>query len=85
MDEKHEQQIKQIMSEMDCDRGFACYESGFENLCSVKLIAGGAVLECLGEGCPRQYLAQCPFRMSFGFSYVCNCPLRAYVAKHLGK
>jgi len=74
---EHRKQIEQIVKSMDCPRDLACYKSGFKALPASKLIAGGKLVECL-EPKPG-----CRFRLPFGYSTICLCPLNAYIAKNL--
>ena len=73
-------QIKQIMEVMKCPRDFACYRSKFEKLSRVKRLVDGEVIECLEEA-----RTTCKFGLTFGDSFLCTCPLRLYIAKHLRK
>ena len=44
-----------------------------------ELVGLEGLVECL-EGNPF-----CEFSLSFGYSWFCQCPIRVYVAKELGK
>ncbi len=74
---EHKGPIEQIISEMECPKDFICYESGFENLSKIKLIADGERIVCLGENPLR-----CKFTLCYGSLTLCQCPLRNYVAKN---
>ena len=63
---------------MECPKGFKCAKSGFDKLCRAKDIGLENYLECLEEN-PDD----CPFALSFGYSYMCDCPLRVYLEKKL--
>ncbi len=78
--EKHKRQIERIINEKKCPKDFECYKSGFENLCKAKDIGLRGFVECLEKN-PRA----CKFSLSFGYSYFCQCPLRIYIVKELGK
>ena len=80
MEEEHKKQIEKIISGMECPKDFTCYKSGFEDLCKAKDIGIESFLECLEEN-PRD----CKFLLSFGYGYLCHCPLRCYIAKKLRK
>ena len=75
---ENEAQIKRIMSQMDCIRNFACYTSGFKDVCSVRIIAEGKLLECTEEN--KQ---NCQHGFSFSGKRLCKCMLRHYLAKNM--
>lgn len=77
---EHRKQIDKIMAEITCRKHFRCVESGFENLCKARDFGGNNYLDCL-EADP----AECPFAMRFDDQHLCECPLRVYLAKKLGK
>ena len=79
-EEAREREIDRIKSETDCRRGFECCGEGTEVLCNAKYIAGGAIVDCSEAGCKRK--DNCTYRMAFGFGYICNCPVRKYMARH---
>ncbi|MHC4541097.1 MAG: hypothetical protein ACYS74_15160, partial [Planctomycetota bacterium] len=72
-------QIEEIVHEMDCPKDFACYRSGFTDLCKVKKAATSPWLVC-SEVQPQR----CRFALPIGHAYFCQCRLRHYVAKALG-
>jgi hypothetical protein len=74
--QKQQAQIEEIISDMECRRGFKCYKSGFENLCKIRIFRGGDLRECLET---KSWL--CKFSFSFGNGFFCKCPLRKYIAK----
>jgi len=76
--EEHKRQIEEIIGGMKCPRDFKCCEGGFANVCKAKDIGIESFLECLEEN-PQT----CKFALSFGYSYLCQCPLRVYIAKKL--
>ena len=75
--QEHKGHIEQIIGEMECPKNFKCYESGFENLGNIKLIADGERVECLGENQLR-----CKFALFYGSLTLCQCPIRNYIAKN---
>lgn len=75
--QEHDSKIQEIMREMQCPRDFECYKSGFENLSKVRIIGDNALIECLEEKAQT-----CNFGLSFGYGYMCRCPLRKYIAKN---
>jgi hypothetical protein len=80
--EVEREQLKEIMSEMSCKRDFECYKHGFENLCDGKLV-GEDFLKCerTNSNCSEEKRRNCDFSISFGYGFVCRCPMRVYVAK----
>lgn len=79
METSFEEKVEKIKQEMDCPYGFACCESGFQNLCQGEVIAEYYV-KCDDENCSP---AKCIFSISFGYSYFCKCPLRVLVCREL--
>ena len=65
---------------MTCSKGFECFKSGFENLCRVRIVGDGKVIECSPEN--RQ---SCEYRFGFMDKTFCKCRLRYYIAKNLNK
>jgi hypothetical protein len=80
--EKHHEEIKKIMADMTCPKDFICYTSGFENenMCRVKDIGLDGFVDCSQEA---PFIQMCSFSLSFGKNYLCTCPLRIYLVKHL--
>lgn len=76
--EEHRRGIEKIKSSMKCPKGFACYNSNFENLCKVRNIGEGKIIECSPEN-----QAPCVYRFTFMGKIFCKCPLRYYVARNL--
>lgn len=74
---EHKGPIEQIISEMECPKNFICYESDFENLSKIKLIADGERIVCLEEN-----PLTCKFALCYGSLMLCQCPLRNYIAKN---
>lgn len=78
---EQDREIKAIISAMDCQYGFPCYESRFEKLIPVQIFRGANVIRC-------QHMARrsCQYGSVFGDGIVfCKCPLRTYVAFELGR
>lgn len=80
MDENHKKEIEKIIGQMQCPKGFQCYKSGFETLCKAKAIGQ----EQLQLVCLEKKPLECKF-LSVKKGYICECPLRIYLAKHLNK
>jgi len=75
--QEHESKIREIIGGMKCKKDFECYRSGFENLCKVKIGVDAMLIDCKEENANN-----CDFSLSFGFGYICTCPLRKYIAKN---
>ena len=80
MEKQPNNQMKKIIGCLQCPKDFRCYKSGFRKLCKAKNIGLKEYLECLEEN-----PTECVFSLSFGYSYLCKCPLRVYIAKVLKK
>ena len=80
--EVEREQLKEIMSEMSCKKNFECYKCGFENLCNGEPV-GGHFVKCerANSKCSEEKRLNCDFSISFGYGFVCRCPIRIYVAK----
>lgn len=80
MGQDHKKEIEQIMSQFKCPKDFGCYKSGFKVLCKAKDIGIESFLECLEEH-PRS----CRFSLPFDTGHLCECPIRIYISKYLGR
>ena len=79
-DEELEKEIAEIVGDFQCPKNFRCYRSGFENLCKAKVAGTEAQLLICLEKHPKK----CRF-LNLAGGYVCECPLRVYIAKKLKK
>ena len=79
-DKGTETEIEEIIGGMKCPKDFRCYQSGLEVLCKAKDIGLDTYLQCM-----EVYPKRCSFSVAFGYSHLCECPLRAYIAKKLKK
>ena len=77
---KIHEDMENIMTGMECAKGFKCYASGFNNLCHAKDIGIELFVECL-----ERRTNECKFSLLFGQSHLCQCPLRVYLSKKLKK
>ena len=75
MTDEEKIKIKEIMAEMKCPKNFKCAENNFKDLCDAKGLGIDSYLYCLDAE-----VKECPFAFPFGFSYMCSCPLRVYLA-----
>ncbi len=80
MDESARRKIAEIMGQMDCPKAFKCAKTGFEALCKAEDIGLDSMLKCL-----ETYPMACKFAVPFGHGHFCQCPLRVFVAKSLGR
>ena len=80
MEQRHEQEIEKIISQIACPKDFTCYKERFHSLCKTKDVGLESYVQCLDDNPNR-----CTFSVRYGYSYYCRCPLRVYVAKNLGK
>lgn len=80
MERDFKKEIEEILGQMQCPKDFECYKSGFEALCKARYVGGELFLECLEETPQR-----CKFSLFLGRSHLCQCPLRAYIAKKFKK
>ncbi|MHC4145475.1 MAG: hypothetical protein ACYSUD_11930 [Planctomycetota bacterium] len=79
--EDQEREIKAIMADMECPKGFRCYESGFEDLAPVEAFPRDNIVECR-----KSEEWYCPMALASSASKIfCKCPLRRYVALELGR
>jgi hypothetical protein len=80
MEENDRKKIEEIIGQLSCPKNFKCATSGFENLCKAKDIGIDNHLLCLDNTS-----FWCKFSLRFKDEHLCSCPLRIYLAKHLGK
>ncbi|MFW6127617.1 MAG: hypothetical protein ACOC6M_00390 [Halobacteriota archaeon] len=76
-------EIEEIMENMECAKDFKCYRSGFKDLCEPKGTVTDSYIEC-GGNCPSEPHL-CEFRVLFGHSSLCSCPLRNFIYRRLRK
>ncbi len=80
MENEVKKKIEKLMKVLQCPKDFICYKSGLETLCKAKKFGIHSLLECLEEN-PQE----CPFSITFKTASFCECPLRIYIRKTLGK
>ena len=80
MKEEDRKKLEKIISQLDCLKNFKCAASDFENLCKAEDIGIDNYVLC-HDG--TTYL--CGFSLKVGQENLCSCPVRIYLAKHLGK
>jgi hypothetical protein len=62
----------------DCTNGFSCLSGESGGLCEIEQDVGGKVLfvRCMNR--------DCSYRMSFGYGYICTCPVRREIYHRYG-
>ncbi len=80
MEQDLETELQEIMGGVTCPKDFKCYKSGLENLCKAEDVGLQWYLLCL-EPQPQE----CKFSVLIENKYLCECPLRVYLAKKLKK
>lgn len=71
--------IEDIIDGIKCPNDFDCYKKEIEDLCKAKDFGLSDFLECLEKK------PECKFSVPYGSWYLCECPLRIYIAKKLKK
>jgi hypothetical protein len=80
MRQELEKRLRKAIGDLHCPKNFKCHVRGFENICKAQDTGLETFLECLEER-PND----CPFSLSFGGMFLCECPLRVYIGKKLKK
>ncbi len=73
-------ELHEIVGEFKCPKDFVCYKSGFEILCKAKDVGRESFLLC-----KEKKPWECKFSLAVDYEYICECPLRIYIAKKLKK
>ena len=79
-DKAFEKEIGGIVDGLECAKNFKCYRSDFKNICKAELVGTEPLLLVCLEKIPQK----CKF-LDLKGGYLCNCPLRIYIAKNLRK
>ncbi len=80
MEQDYKKEMEEILDQFKCPKDFECYKSGLKTLCKAKQIGNEIFLECL-EDIPQR----CKFALFLARSYLCQCPLRIYIAEKFRK
>jgi len=80
LNDTQKKEIEKLVGEMQCPKGFVCYESGFKMLCKAKEHGLKSFLKCLEDSD-----TYCHFSISFGGERFCRCPLRVYISREIKK
>ena len=78
MEQDYKKEIEEIINAFECPKDFECYKSGFEVLCNARDVGLELFVECLEKN-----PVWCKFSISYGYSYLCDCPLRVFISKKL--
>ena len=78
--QEHRNRLEEVISGVECPKGFICYKSGFTRLGKVAGIKKDGFLECLEENCQ-----DCQFSLPFGTPAACLCPVRIYIATEFSR
>jgi hypothetical protein len=79
MEQDYKKEIEEFVGQK-CPRDFKCYKLRVGISFPKKDNGSALFLECLEED-----PVQCKFSMSFGYSHLCQCPLRMFISKELQK
>ena len=79
-EQEHDSKIQEIMRDMQCPTDCECYKSEFENLSRAAIVGNAKLVLCLEEKAKT-----CNYGLSYGYSYICKCPLRNYIAKNFNR
>ncbi len=71
--------VKTLLGRLRCTKELHCATAGLKSLCKAKYILNDKVMLCLEEA------PECSFATRFGSGFLCECPVRIYLAKHLGR
>ena len=80
MEKVIQEHIEAMMAELQCPKEFSCYTSDLKNICKARDIGLESFVACLTAD-PMQ----CKFSILYGGIYLCQCKLRVYISKKLGK
>ena len=69
-----------IKDGVECPKNFTCYENKFKNLCKAGFVGELKILCCLEEN-PQK----CIFSLLNNEIYYCQCTIRKYIAKKIGR
>ena len=55
----------------ECEKNFGCLSSKTRDFCEVDYCTGNGVLFVKSK-----FEKYCPYKMSFGYKFICRCPVR---------
>ena len=75
------EKAEELLGDLVCEKGLACVNYSFEELCKAKDIGEKSFLVCLDEN------VQCSFSMFPGEDnpYWCLCPVRMFIKREYNK
>lgn len=74
-------EIEKIRGKLECLKNFRCIAADMNLFCEARDVGIESMLECLDEN-PDE----CQFSFAFyGYAYLCQCPIRVYLAKEMRK
>jgi hypothetical protein len=71
---------KILLSSDKCGNGYSCTKGSDDCLCPVEDDLSGRVL-FVSENNRKA----CPYKMSYGYSHICNCPVRIEIFKRYNR
>ena len=80
MEEDISKEIREIISDIQCQHGLCCLETGHDKACKATDVGLKEYIKCLEEDA-----SLCQFSVSFGSHYFCSCPLRVNICRNLRK
>ena len=84
--EKQRKEMQKIMASMPCKIDFECYKSSSEKICKAEYNEHGLVCKT-SQMLDKPILSyDCDYMLYLGSAYdyyMCQCPLRIYIAKNL--
>jgi hypothetical protein len=80
MNQEYQKEIEEIMGVMKCSKDFKWCKLGVDVLCKAKDIGAESFLLCLEKN-----LRKCNFSLPRLRGYICECPIRIYLARKLEK
>jgi hypothetical protein len=81
METTHVPALEQLKEQIQCSRNYRCIDASLNSLCASKYHAISDMLQCLDDN-----PGACKFSKPFSASaQKCTCPLRKYIAIHIGR
>ena len=81
MKRDYKKEFEKIIYGMECPKDFLCYKSEFKSLCKAKEFEVYESLMCLDGEEARK----CLFAVHYAYKYFCQCPLRVFISRKLGR
>jgi hypothetical protein len=79
LDKNQKAKAEEIKASISCEKNFECLNSNFSKISQAKDIGLDEYVKCLAEKPDK-----CNYSLTFGYSYLCRCPMRIFAAKSLG-